>query len=106
MKSIWKLFLEDRVTFPDLLRVLLLESKLFTTEDDALEQEDVVFAIDVGLGHDKHILEQKFTEVGDMMTLPILDSAFEVSHRLHIFSSALSLVNLVRDTFGRCTSFL
>jgi len=40
------------------------------------------------------------------VTLPVLDPAFEVSDSLHILSSALSFVNLVRDTLGGCTSFL
>ena len=83
-----------------------LEGKLFTTKDDALKQEDVIFAVDVGLGHDENVFKQEFTEVGDVMTFPVLNSAFEVSDGLHILSSALSFVDLVRDTFGGCTSFL
>ena len=80
--------------------------KLFTTEDDALKQEDVIFTVDVGLGHDENVFEQEFTEVGDMMTLPVLDPALEVSHGLHILSSALSFVDLVRDAFSGRTSLL
>ena len=76
LKSIRNLFLEDRITLTDLLRVLRLEGKLFTTEDDALEQEDVIFAVDVGLGHDENVFEQEFTEVGDMVTFPVLNPAF------------------------------
>lgn len=40
------------------------------------------------------------------MTLPVLDSTFEISDCLHILSSSLSFVDLVCDTFGGCTSFL
>ena len=104
MESVRNLFLEDRVALSDLLRVLWLKSKLFTAEDDTLEQEDVIFAVDVGLGHDENVFQQEFTEVGDVMTLPVLDPAFEVPDGLHILGSALSFVDLVRDTLGRCTS--
>ena len=106
LESVRNLFLEDRVALTNLLRVLRLEGELFTTEDDALEQEDVIFAVDIGLGHDENVFEQEFTEVGDMVTFPVLNPAFEVSDGLHIFSSALSFVDLIRDTFGGCTSFL
>ena len=106
MESVRNLFLEDRVALPNLLRALRLKSKLFTAEDDPLEQEDVVFTVDVGFCHDKNVFEQKFTEVGNMMTLPVLDSAFEISDRLHILSSSLSFVDLVRDTLGGCASCL
>jgi hypothetical protein len=41
-----------------------------------------------------------------MVTLPILDSALEISNGLHILSSSLSFVNLIRDTFGGCGSLL
>ena len=82
-----------------------MESELFTAEDDTLEQEDVIFAVDVRLGHDENIFEQKFTEVGDMVTLPVLDPTFEVSDSLHVLGSTLSFVDLVRDTLGGCTSF-
>lgn len=100
------LFLEDRVALSNLLCTLRLKSQFFTTENDTLEQEDVIFAVDVGLGHNENIFEQKFTKVGDMVTFPILDSAFEVSDCLHILSSSLSFVNLVGNTFGGCGSSL
>jgi len=106
LQSTRNLFLEDRVAFSNLLRVLRLEGKFFTTQDDTLEQEDVVFPVDVGLGHDENVLKQEFTKIGDMVTLPVLDPAFEVSDGLHILSSTLSFVDLVRDAFGGCTPFL
>ena len=40
------------------------------------------------------------------MTLPVLDPAFEVSDGLQILSSALGFVDLIRDSFCGCTSFL
>ena len=40
------------------------------------------------------------------MTLPVLYSTFEISDCLHILSSSLGFVDLVRDTFSGCTSFL
>lgn len=57
MESVWDLFLEDGVALSNLLRVLRLNSKLFTTKDDALEQEDVIFAVDFGLGHDENVFQ-------------------------------------------------
>ena len=66
----------------------------------------MVLPVDVGLGHDENVLEQEFTEVGDMMALPVLDPAFEISDGLHILSSALGFVDLIRDTFRGRTSFL
>lgn len=60
----------------------------------------MIFAVDVGLGHDENVFEQEFAEIGDVVTFPILDSTFEISDGLHILSSALSLVDLVRNTFG------
>lgn len=58
MEGVWDLFLEDGVAFPNLLCTLwLLKSKLFATEDDPLEQKYVVFAVDVGFGHDKDVFE-------------------------------------------------
>ena len=77
-----------------------MERKFLTAEDDALEQEDMIFAVNVGLGHDENVFEQEFAEIGDVMTFPVFNSAFEISDGLHILSSALSLVDLVRDTFG------
>ena len=94
------LSLEYRVALTNLLRILWLECKFFAAEDDALEQEDVIFAVDVGLGYDENVFEQEFAEIGDVVTLPVLDSTFEISDGLHIFSSALSLVDLVCDAFG------
>ena len=105
LKSVRSLFLEDRVALPNLPCVLWLEGKFFATKDDALEKEDMIFAVDVGLGHDENVFKQEFTEVGDMMSFPVLDPAFEVSDGLCVFSSALSFVNLICDTFGGCASF-
>lgn len=81
-----------------------MKSELFTAEDDTLEEEDVVFAVDVGFCHNENIFEQKFTEVGDVMSLPVLDSDLEIPNGLHILSPSLSLVNLVCDTFCGRTS--
>ena len=41
-----------------------------------------------------------------MMTLPVFDPVFKVSDSLQILGSTLGFVDPVRDTFGRCTSFL
>ena len=71
-----------------------------------MKQKDMIFAIDVGLGHDENVFKQEFTEVRDMVALPVFDSAFEVSDGLHILSSALGFVYLVRDALGGCASFL
>ena len=106
LKTVRSLFLEDRITLSNLPGVLWLWCKLFATEDDTLKQEDVIFTVDVGLGHDENVFEQEFTKIGDMMSLPVLDPALEVSDGLHIFSSALSFIDLIRDTFGGRASFL
>jgi hypothetical protein len=106
LESVRNLLLKDRVALANLLRVLWLEGKLFTTEDDALEQEDMIFAVDVGLCHDEDVFKQEFAKVGNMMTFPVFNPAFEVSDSLHILGSTLSFVDLVRDTFGGCTSSL
>lgn len=83
-----------------------MEGKLFAAEDDTLEQEDVVFAIDLRLGHNENIFEQEFTKVRDMVALPVLDPAFEVSDGLHILSSSLSFVDLVCDALSGCAPLL
>ena len=58
------LLLQQGVALADLLRaVLSLRMYLLATEDDLLEQEDVVLAVNVGLRDGEDLIEKQAAEV-------------------------------------------
>ena len=73
--------------------------KLLATKDDLLEEEDVVFPVHVGLGDGENVIKQECPKIGDVMSLPIFDAAFQILHGREVFRPALRLVDLIGDPF-------
>ena len=47
-------------------------SCFLAAKDDFLKQEDMIFPVDIGLRHDKNVVEEEITEIFKMMAFPIL----------------------------------
>ena len=90
---------QNGVAFVDFLAVRAKGNELFAAKDDLLEQEYVVFPIHVRLGNHEDVVEQESAKVGDMVTLPIFDAAFQILHGREVFRPALRLVDLIGDPF-------
>ena len=90
-------FLEDGVALADLLAVSGLRNVLLAAQNDLLEQEDVILPVDLGFGDTEDVVEQECAEVGDMVALPVLDTALEVLDRRVVLRPSLRLVDLISD---------
>lgn len=101
------LFLEDRIvlaTFP--YRPICVRLDLLAAKNNFLEEEDVVFPVDVHLHDHEDVLEDEFSKVDQMMPFPVFNTLLEASHGLCILGSPLSFVDLVGYPFGRFQSLL
>jgi hypothetical protein len=79
---------------------------LLAAKYDLLEEKYVVFPIDVRLGDGEDIIEEKSAEIGQMMTLPVLYTAFQIFDCLNIFGPSLCLINLIGNALSSCGSSL
>ena len=92
-------FLENRITLADLLAIGAQGIELLATENDFLEEEHVVFPVHLRFRDGENVVEKKRAKVGDMVTLPIFDAAFQILHGREVFRPALRLVDLIGDPF-------
>lgn len=94
------MFLENRITFADLLAVRRGAEGFLAAEDDLFEEEDVIFPVNVGFGNDKDVVKKKFPEVFEVMALPIIHASVEGFHGLVVLGAALGFVDLVGYSFS------
>ena len=94
-------FLEDGAGLAALARVGGIGGDLLAAEDDLLEEEDVIFPIDLGLVDDEDIVEEELTKVGEVVALPVFDATFEVLDSRVVLRPSLCLVDLISDALGR-----
>lgn len=83
-----------------------MRNVLLAAQDDLLEEEHMVLAVDLRFGDAEDIVEKERAEVRDVMTLPVLHAAFEVLDSCVILCAPLSLVDLIGDAFGRVDASL
>lgn len=57
MEGVRYRFLKYGIGLSNFLRILRLKRKLFAAENDALKQEDVVFAVDLGFGYNENVFQ-------------------------------------------------
>lgn len=79
---------------------------LLAAKYDLLEEKYVVFPIDVRLGDGEDIIEEKSAEIRQMMTLPVLYTAFQIFDCLNIFGPSLCLIDLIGNALSSCGSSL
>lgn len=60
----------------------------------------MVFPIHFRFGDQEDIVQEEIAEVGQMVAFPVFNTALELPHSLDVLSTALRLVDLVRDTLG------
>lgn len=60
----------------------------------------MVLAVDLALGDGEDVVQEKVAEVGNMMTLPVVDAGGKVLNGERVLSPALCLVDLVGDALG------
>jgi len=60
----------------------------------------MIFTVNLRLGDDKDIFQEKFTELGDMVAFPVIDTRGKVLHRLEVLRATLSLIDLVSYPLG------
>ena len=95
------LLLENRVVFVALPnRAICVRSDLLAAKDDFLEEEDVVFSVNIHFHDHENILKDEFAKVGQMMAFPVFDTCLEACDCECIFGLALSFVDSVGDCFG------
>lgn len=83
-----------------------LSDRFLATQDDTLEEEDMILPVYVGFRHDKEVVEEKLAEVLEMVTLPIVDSGMQTLHCLLILGAPLCLVDLISNALGGIRSLL
>jgi hypothetical protein len=69
----------------------------------------MILAVNLRLGDDKDIFQEKLAELGDMMALPVVDTWGKVLYRLEVFRATLSFIDLIGNPLGRrwsCLEFL
>lgn len=98
------LLLENRASLANLangarLSGVMLDN-LFAAEDNLFKQKDVVFAVNVGLGNDKNVVEEQIAKVGEMMAFPIFDTRLEGLDRVAVLDLALCLIGLIGNALG------
>ena len=93
--------MEDGIALANLFTVARLRKVLLATQDNLLEQEDVILAVDLGLGDTENVIKEKSAEVGNMVALPVLDAALEVLDSRVVLRPSLCLVDLISDALGR-----
>lgn len=67
--------LQNRVTFAGFLVIVVVSDAariLLAAEDDALEQKYMILAVNLRLGDDKNIFQEKLAKLGDMMAFPVV----------------------------------
>ncbi len=66
------MLLQNRVILGDLLGAIWRRClSLFAAKDNLLEEEDMVFAIDFRFRHHENVVQEKFTEIVEMVPFPI-----------------------------------
>jgi hypothetical protein len=95
-----RLLFQNAVALRHLPRARGRRRRLLAAQDDLLEQEDVVLAVDVALRDHEEVVEDEVAEVRYGVALPVLDAVLQVLNGGDVLDPPLCLVDLVGDPLG------
>lgn len=95
-----RLLLQNRVAlsaFPVIRTARRARHDFLAAQDNLLEEEHVILAVDVHLHDHEDVVEDELAEIGQMMAFPVFDARLETRYRLLVLRSSLRLVDAICD---------